>query len=46
VALPPSYTVFGRVTKGIETALAIQNVKTGQSDRPVEDIIIEKIELK
>ncbi len=46
VPLPPSYTVFGKVTKGIETALAIQNVKTGQSDRPVEDIIIEKIELK
>lgn len=46
VALPPSYTVFGRVTQGIETALAIQNVKTGASDRPVEDIIIEKIELK
>jgi cyclophilin family peptidyl-prolyl cis-trans isomerase len=44
--LPPNYTVFGKVTKGIETALAIQNVKTGQSDRPVEDVIIEKIELK
>lgn len=46
VPLPASYTVFGKVSKGIETALAIQGVKTGASDRPVEDIVIEKIELK
>lgn len=46
VGLPPSYTVFGKVTKGIEIALLIQNVKTGQADRPLEDVIIEKIEVK
>ncbi len=46
VPLPANYTVFGKVTKGIETALSIQNVKTGPSDRPVDDVIIEKIELK
>ncbi len=44
--LPPSYTVFGHVSKGIETALAIQEVKTDQNDRPLEDIIIQKVELK
>jgi cyclophilin family peptidyl-prolyl cis-trans isomerase len=44
--LPPNYTVFGKVTGGIETALKIQNVKTGQADRPLEDVIIEKIELR
>ena len=44
--LPPNYTVFGKVTKGIETALAIQNVKTGQADRPVDDVIIERVELR
>ena len=44
--LPPSYTVFGKVTKGIETTLTIQNVKTGQADRPIEDIIIEKVEVR
>lgn len=43
--LPPSYTVFGKVTKGMEIADLIQNVKTGAADRPVEDIIIEKIEV-
>lgn len=48
VPLPPSYTVFGKVTKGIETALAIQEVKTSgsPSDRPLEDIIIEKVEVR
>ncbi len=46
VPLPPSYTVFGRVTKGIETALAIENVATNSSDQPLEDIVIEKIEMK
>jgi cyclophilin family peptidyl-prolyl cis-trans isomerase len=46
--LPPNYTVFGRVTKGIETALAIQEVKTTGSpyDRPLEDVIIEKVEVR
>lgn len=46
VALPPSYTVFGRVTKGIEIALAIENVATNSSDQPLEDIVIEKVEMK
>ncbi len=46
VPLPPSYTVFGRVTKGIEIALAIENVATNSSDQPLEDIIIENIEMK
>ncbi len=44
--LPPSYTVFGHVTKGMEVALAIENVKTGPSDRPVEDVTIEKVEVR
>lgn len=44
--LPQNYTVFGKVTKGIETALAIQEVKTNSSDRPLEDVIIEKIDVR
>lgn len=46
VPLPPSYTVFGKVTKGIDIALAIQGVATNSSDRPLEDIIITKVEVK
>ncbi len=43
--LPPSYTVFGKVTKGIEVAMKIQHVKTGEQNRPLEDVIIEKVEV-
>ncbi|MEK7129018.1 MAG: peptidylprolyl isomerase, partial [Patescibacteria group bacterium] len=41
--LPPSYTVFGKVARGMDVALAIENVKTGPSDQPVEDMVVEKI---
>lgn len=44
--LPPSYTVFGTVTSGIETAMAIENVKTATADRPVEDVLIESITVR
>jgi cyclophilin family peptidyl-prolyl cis-trans isomerase len=43
--LPPSYTVFGNVTDGIDVALKIENVKTTTNDRPVEDIVINSIEV-
>lgn len=43
--LPPSYTVFGKVTKGIDVAMKIQDVKTGEQNRPLEDVIIEKVEV-
>ncbi len=44
--LPPSYTVFGKVTKGIDNVMVIQNVKTDGSDKPLEDVIIKSIEIK
>lgn len=44
--LNPKHTAFGRVTAGMEVVTAIENTKTGASDRPVEDMIIEKIEVK
>lgn len=46
VGLEPNYTVFGRVTKGIETALKIQDMKTDPNDRPLQDVIIEKVEVR
>lgn len=47
VQLPASYTIFGKVTKGMDVAMKIQEVKTigAPTDRPVEDVIIEKIEV-
>ena len=41
--LPPSYTVFGKVTKGLDVALKIENVKTETADRPVDNVIIQKV---
>ena len=36
--LDGQYTVFGEVIKGMEVVDAIQSVKTGANDRPVEDV--------
>jgi cyclophilin family peptidyl-prolyl cis-trans isomerase len=41
--LPPSYTVFGQVISGMDTALKIEKVQTVSGDRPVTDVVIEKI---
>jgi cyclophilin family peptidyl-prolyl cis-trans isomerase len=43
--LPPSYTIFGEVISGIETVDAIELVKTGPADRPVEPVIMTKVEV-
>lgn len=43
--LDTKHTAFGRVTAGMDIVTAIENTKTGQNDRPVEDMIVEKIEI-
>lgn len=45
VTLPPSYSLFGEVTTGLDVVEAIQNTQTGTMDKPVEDITIEKVEI-
>jgi len=44
--LDTKHTVFGRVAAGMDVVTAIENTKTMPGDRPVEDMIIEKIEIK
>jgi peptidylprolyl isomerase len=44
--LNSKHTAFGRVVEGMEVVTAIETTKTGAQDRPVEDMIIEKIEEK
>ena len=39
------HTVFGQVMMGMEVVDAIANVKVGPQDKPVEDVIIESIEI-
>lgn len=41
--LDTKHTVFGRVISGMEIVEAIQCVATGESDRPVEAIIISSV---
>ncbi len=44
--LDTKHTVFGKVTAGLDVASAINVVKTGESDRPIDPIIIKSITLK
>lgn len=44
--LPPSYTIFGKVVRGMDIALQIENVKTGLNDQPIEDVVIESVTVK
>lgn len=41
--LDGQYTVFGEVIEGMDVVDAIQNVKTGRADRPIKNVVIEKV---
>ncbi|MDR1984044.1 MAG: peptidylprolyl isomerase [Prevotellaceae bacterium] len=41
--LDGAYSVFGETIKGLDVIDKIANVQTGQADRPIDDIKIEKI---
>jgi peptidyl-prolyl cis-trans isomerase B (cyclophilin B) len=43
--LDGKHTVFGRVTSGMEAVDSIEGAPTGAQDRPVEDAVIERLEV-
>lgn len=43
VGLPHSYTIFGQVISGMDTVDSITSTPTDQSDRPHDDVVIEKV---
>ena len=43
VGLPPQYSLFGQIVKGLDVLDAMQRVKTGGGDRPVDDVVINSV---
>ena len=43
--LDGKHTVFGRVTSGMDAVDSIEGTATGARDKPVDDVVIERVEL-
>ena len=41
--LPPLYSLFGQVVKGLDIVEMMQNVPTGSGDRPKTDVVIKSV---
>ncbi len=41
--LPPQYSLFGKVVKGLDVVETIQQVETDRSDRPLTDVTINSV---
>jgi cyclophilin family peptidyl-prolyl cis-trans isomerase len=44
--LPPSYSIFGRVTEGLDVVDAIGTAETDRSDKPVSEVKMEKVTIE
>jgi cyclophilin family peptidyl-prolyl cis-trans isomerase len=44
--LPPSYTIFGRVTDGLDVVDAIATGSTDRDDRPTSEVKMEKVTIE
>ena len=45
VGLPPQYSLFGKVVKGLEVVAEMEKVKTAGGDKPVQDLTINSVEI-
>jgi cyclophilin family peptidyl-prolyl cis-trans isomerase len=42
-SLPPKYSLFGKVVKGLEVLAEMEAVETDRSDRPRTDVVIQSV---
>jgi peptidylprolyl isomerase len=45
VGLPPNYSLFGQIVKGLDVLDTMHNVKTGGGDRPKDDVVIKSVSI-
>jgi cyclophilin family peptidyl-prolyl cis-trans isomerase len=45
VGLPPQYSLFGKVVKGLEVLAEMERVETDRSDKPLQDLTINSVEI-
>ncbi len=43
--LPPQYSLFGHIVKGLDVLDQMQRVSTGRGDRPHEDVVINSVSI-
>jgi peptidylprolyl isomerase domain and WD repeat-containing protein 1 len=43
--LDNKHTVFGRVTRGMDVCSLIESVKVGDTDKPLQDILILSVDI-
>ena len=46
VGLPPQYSLFGKVVKGLEVVDEMQRVETDRGDRPTTDVVINAVTIE
>ncbi|MGI9029694.1 MAG: peptidylprolyl isomerase [Ilumatobacteraceae bacterium] len=43
VQLPPQYSLFGQIVKGLDVLDEMQRVRTGRNDKPEQDVVINSV---
>jgi peptidyl-prolyl cis-trans isomerase A (cyclophilin A) len=44
--LTGKHTIFGEVTEGLDVVSSISAARTGAADRPLDDVVIERVEIE